>query len=110
MPNVPHLVDESAGVAINLPVVNCLTSDVRVPAAAEIMIEGRILPGARELEGPFNNVIVGAFCSHYDIKQVVVDDGVDVHNPTEVEWAVATNLEAEFDASARPDWAKILAE
>ena len=29
--NVPHLVDETAGLAINLPVVNCLTSDVRVP-------------------------------------------------------------------------------
>jgi hypothetical protein len=32
--NVPHLVDETAGLAINLPVVNCLTSDVGVPAAA----------------------------------------------------------------------------
>jgi len=32
--NIPHLVDETAGLAINLPLVNCLTSDVRVPAAA----------------------------------------------------------------------------
>ena len=32
--NVPHLVDETAGLAINLPLINCLTSDVRVPAAA----------------------------------------------------------------------------
>jgi 3-polyprenyl-4-hydroxybenzoate decarboxylase len=110
MPNVPHQVDETAGMAINLPVVNCLTSDVHVPAAAEIVIEGRILPGAREPEGPFNNVIVGVFCSHYDIKHLVVDDDVDVHNPTEVGWAVATDLEPEVDAGARPDWAKILAE
>jgi hypothetical protein len=27
-------IDETAGLAINLPVVNCLTSDVGVPAAA----------------------------------------------------------------------------
>lgn len=170
-----------------LPVVKCLTSDVRVPAAAEIVIEGRILPGVRELEGPFGefpkyysarearevieidivthrrdpiyhtiipaemehlllgavpreatilahlqrtfpgvldahlalggvcryhlyvklkkkregepkNVIMGAFASHYDVKQVVVvDDDVDVHNPTEVEWAVATRFQADRD-------------
>jgi len=31
----------------------CLTSDVHVPATAEIVIEGEILPGVREPEGPF---------------------------------------------------------
>ena len=36
-----------------LPVVKCLTSDIRVPAEAEIVIEGRFLPGVREPEGPF---------------------------------------------------------
>jgi hypothetical protein len=29
--NVPHLVNKTASVAINLPVVNCPTSDVREP-------------------------------------------------------------------------------
>jgi len=43
-----------------LPVVKCLTSEVRVPAFAEIVIEGRILPGAREPEGPF-----GEFPKYY---------------------------------------------
>ena len=33
MPNVPHLVDETTGAAINLPVANYLTSDLRAPAA-----------------------------------------------------------------------------
>lgn len=170
-----------------LPVVKCLTNEVRVPAEAEIVIEGRILPHVREPEGPFGefpkyysareerevividavthrrdpifhtivpaemehlllgsipreatllahlqrsfpnvidlhltvggvaryhlhvqmkktregqakNVILGAFAGHYDIKQViVVDEDVDLHKPTEVEWAVATRFQADRD-------------
>ena len=170
-----------------LPVVKCRTSDVRVPAEAEIVIEGRILLRAREPEGPFGefpqyygeradrhvlqvdaithrtaplfhtivggglehlllggipreatllshlrrsfpsvrdvhlarggvcryhlyvqmeprsegeakNVIFGAFGGHYDIKHVVVvDPDVDIHDPAEVEWAVATRFQADRD-------------
>jgi len=36
-----------------LQVAACATIDLHVPAAAEIVIEGEILPGAREPEGPF---------------------------------------------------------
>jgi len=36
-----------------LRVAACATIDLHVPAAAEIVIEGEILPGAREPEGPF---------------------------------------------------------
>jgi len=43
-----------------LSVVKCLTSDLRVPAEAEIVIEGRFLPGVREPEGPF-----GEFPQYY---------------------------------------------
>jgi 2,5-furandicarboxylate decarboxylase 1 len=170
-----------------LDVVKCLTSEVRVPAAAEIVIEGRLLPNVREPEGPFGefpqyygeradrhvievdavtqredaifhtivggglehlllgaipreasllahlqrsfpgvrdvhlprggacryhlhvqlkqrnegeakNVILGAFAGHYDIKQVVVvDEDVNIHDPVEVEWAVATRCQADRD-------------
>jgi 2,5-furandicarboxylate decarboxylase 1 len=170
-----------------LPVVKCITSDVHVPANAEIVIEGRILPKVREPEGPFGefpkyyssrearevievtaithvtkpifhtivpaemehlllgaipreatllshlqrshpgvtdvelsvggvcryhlwiqfekkregeakNVILCAFGAHYDIKQVVVvDTDVNVHDPAEVEWAVATRFQASRD-------------
>ncbi len=170
-----------------LPVVKCLTSELRVPAEAEIVIEGRVLPGVREPEGPFGefpqyygapadrhvievdlvthrkgaifhtivggglehlmlgaipreatllahlkrtfpnvrdvhlsrggvcryhlhvqmakrqegeakNVILGAFGGHYDVKQViVVDEDVDIHDPAEVEWAVATRFQADRD-------------
>jgi 2,5-furandicarboxylate decarboxylase 1 len=170
-----------------LAVVKCLTSAVRVPANAEIVIEGKLLPKVREPEGPFGefpkyysakesrevivveavthrsnpiyhtivpaemehlllgsipreatmlshlqrsfpgvldvhlsvggvgryhlyvkfrkqregeprNVILGAFGAHYDIKQVtVVDEDVDVHDPQQVEWAVATRFQADRD-------------
>lgn len=170
-----------------LPVVKCTTNDVRVPADAEIVLEGRLLAGEREPEGPFGefpqyygeraerhvievdavthrrspiyhtivggalehlllggipreasflgqlrrsfpcvrdlhlsrggtcryhlyvqvdkpkpgearNVIMGAFATHYDIKHVtVVDADVNVHDPVEVEWAVATRFQADRD-------------
>jgi 2,5-furandicarboxylate decarboxylase 1 len=47
-----------------LPVVKCVTNDVRVPASAEIVIEGRILPGVRADEGPF-----GEFPKYYSAKE-----------------------------------------
>jgi 2,5-furandicarboxylate decarboxylase 1 len=43
-----------------LEVVKCLTSEIRVPAQAEIVIEGRVLPKVREPEGPF-----GEFPQYY---------------------------------------------
>ena len=36
-----------------LKLVKCETVDLEVPAEAEIVLEGRILPGVRETEGPF---------------------------------------------------------
>ena len=176
-----------------LPVVKCLTNDIRVPAEAEIVIEGRFLPGIREPEGPFGefpqtygtrsnrevmeviavshrkdaifhtmvggglehlllgaipkeatllthlrrnfpnvidvhlspggtmrfhlyvkmkktqegqgkNVILGAFAGSFDLKHViVVDEDVDIHNPTEVEWAVATRFQADRDLVIVPE-------
>ena len=176
-----------------LPVVKCLTSDLRVPAEAEIVIEGRLLAGVREPEGPFGefpqyygeraerhvmeidlvtrrkdailhtvvggglehlllgaipreatllvhlqrsfpnvrdvhlarggacryhlyvqikkrqegeakNIMLGAFAGHYDIKHVVVvDEDVDIHDPTEVEWAVATRFQADRDLVIVPE-------
>ena len=47
-----------------LKVVKCLSNDVRVPASSEIVIEGRILPNVRELEGPF-----GEFPKYYSAQE-----------------------------------------
>jgi 2,5-furandicarboxylate decarboxylase 1 len=176
-----------------LPVVKCVTSELRVPAEAEIVIEGRLLPQVREPEGPFGefpqyygeranrhvievtaithrkdaifhtivggglehlllggipreatllahlrrsfpnvrdlhlarggvcryhlyvqiakrqegeakNIMMGAFAGHYDVKHViVVDEDVDIHNPAEVEWAVATRFQADRDLVIVPE-------
>ncbi len=176
-----------------LPVVKCLTSEIRVPAEAEIVIEGRFLPKVREPEGPFGefpqyygevadrhvmevvavthrkdaifhtivggglehqllgaipkeatllaslrrnfpnvldvhlapggvmrfhlyvkirkrqegeakNVMLGAFAASFDLKHViVVDEDVDIHNPQEVEWAVATRFQADRDLVIVPE-------
>jgi len=43
-----------------LPMVKCKTVDLEVPANAEIVLEGEVLPGAREIEGPF-----GEFTGYY---------------------------------------------
>jgi len=53
---------EIAGALLGHPVemVKCKTNAVRVPAHAEIVIEGRILPKVREPEGPF-----GEFPQYY---------------------------------------------
>ncbi len=179
---------------VPLPVVKCITSELRVPAEAEIIVEGRLLPEVRELEGPFGefpqyygvqgkrhvievtaithrrdamlhsiigggaiealllgaipreatllahlrrsfpnvrdvhlapggifryhlyvqiakrqegeakNIMMGAFAGHYDVKQViVVDEDVDIHNPAEVEWAVATRFQADKDLVIIPE-------
>src|SRR6202167_510863 len=180
---------EIAGALLGRPLamVKCRTNRVRVPAHAEIVIEGRILPKVREPEGPFGefpqyygsranreviqvdaithrnkpifhtivgggiehlllggtpreasllehlhrsfasvrdvrltrggtcryhlvvkidkasdgepkNIIMGAFGGHYDVKQVVVVDmDVDIDNPNEIEWAVATRFQADRD-------------
>jgi 2,5-furandicarboxylate decarboxylase 1 len=175
-----------------LPVVRCRTSEIRVPAEAEIVLEGRLLAHAREPEGPFGefpqyygeradrhvveltavthraapmyhtivggglehlllggipreasfqaelrrgfpcvravhlsrggvcryhlfvqvenpapgeakNVILGALATHYDVKHVtVVDTDVDVYDPEEVEWAVATRFQADRDLVVVP--------
>jgi 2,5-furandicarboxylate decarboxylase 1 len=176
-----------------LPVAKCITSDIRVPAEAEIVIEGRFLPGVREPEGPFGefpqtysaranhevmevvavthrkdaifhtmvggglehlilgavpkeatllthlrrnfpnvldvhlspggsmrfhlfvkmrktqegqgkNVILGAFAGSFDLKHVVVvDDDIDIHNPAEVELAIATRFQADRDLVIVPE-------
>src|SRR5579863_160361 len=53
---------EIAGALLGRPVemIKCRTNRVRVPAHAEIVIEGRILPKVREPEGPF-----GEFPQYY---------------------------------------------
>ena len=53
---------------------------------------------AKRQEGEAKNVMLGAFAGHYDVKHVtVVDEDVDIHDPAEVERAVATRFQADRD-------------
>jgi 2,5-furandicarboxylate decarboxylase 1 len=55
-------------------------------------------------EGEAKNVMMGAFAASFDLKHViVVDDDVDIHNPTEVEWAIATRFQADRDLLIVPN-------
>ena len=59
---------------------------------------------AKRQEGEAKNIMMGAFAGHYDVKQViVVDEDVDIHNPAEVEWAVATRFQADRDLVIVPE-------
>jgi 2,5-furandicarboxylate decarboxylase 1 len=59
---------------------------------------------AKRQDGEAKNVMLGAFAGHYDVKQVVVvDEDVDIHDSTEVEWAVATRFQADRDLVIVPE-------
>jgi len=49
-------------------------------------------------EGDAKNVILAAFAAHPSLKMVVVvDDDINVDNPYDVEWAIATRFQADED-------------
>jgi 2,5-furandicarboxylate decarboxylase 1 len=49
-------------------------------------------------KGEPKNIIMGAFGGHYDLKQVVVVDmDVNIDDPNEIEWAIATRFQADRD-------------
>jgi len=49
-------------------------------------------------EGDGKNAIMAAFAAHHSLKHVVVvDDDIDIFNPLEVEYAIATRLQGDRD-------------
>jgi 2,5-furandicarboxylate decarboxylase 1 len=54
-------------------------------------------------EGEAKNVIFAALASHVNLKQVtVVDDDIDIYDPKDVEWAVATRVQGDEDIIVIP--------
>jgi 2,5-furandicarboxylate decarboxylase 1 len=52
----------------------------------------------KKSNGEPKNIIMGAFGGHYDVKQVViVDQDVNIDDPVEIEWAIATRFQADRD-------------
>jgi UbiD family decarboxylase len=52
----------------------------------------------KQTDGDAKNALLAAFAAHPSLKHaVVVDSDIDVFNPDEVEWAIATRFQAEED-------------
>lgn len=52
----------------------------------------------KQAEGDGKNALLAAFSAHPSLKHaVVVDSDIDVYNPEEVEWAIATRFQADKD-------------
>src|SRR5206468_1950481 len=92
-----------------LELVKCRTSDVLVPAHAELVLECEILPRQRTPEGPFGEftgyslgerqrAILAALGADLYMKRiVVVDEDVDVFDDRQVNWAIATRCQPDRD-------------
>ncbi len=63
---------EIAGALAGAPVelARALTVDVEIPAHAEVILEGRVLPGVREAEGPFGENTGAYFTSQSPVVEV----------------------------------------
>jgi 2,5-furandicarboxylate decarboxylase 1 len=58
----------------------------------------------KKVEGEARNAMMAAFASHPNIKYViVVDDDVDIFNPRDVEWALATRSQGHEDIIIIPE-------
>ena len=52
----------------------------------------------KNVDGDAKNAIMAAFAAHPSLKHVVVvDPDVDVYDPEQVEWAIATRFQADED-------------
>ncbi|WP_353094555.1 UbiD family decarboxylase [Tissierella praeacuta] len=56
-----------------LELVNCETVDILVPANAEIVLEGHMVPGKREIEGPFGELM--GYYGHVAPHPIIEIDG-----------------------------------
>jgi UbiD family decarboxylase len=52
----------------------------------------------KQRNGDGKNALMAAFAAHPSLKHaIVVDTDIDIHNPEEVEWAIATRFQADED-------------
>lgn len=57
-----------------------------------------VIAADKQADGDAKNIILAAFAAHPSLKHVtVVDPDIDVHNPVEVEWALATRFQGDRD-------------
>jgi UbiD family decarboxylase len=73
------------------------THDVRLTEGGCCWLHG-VVSITKNKEGDGKNAIMAAFTGHPSMKRVViVDEDVDIHDDTDVEWAIATRFQADRD-------------
>lgn len=58
-----------------IPLIRCETVDVEAPAYAEVIIEGKVLPNVREMEGPFGETSGYYFSDNSHVIEVTAITG-----------------------------------
>jgi UbiD family decarboxylase len=62
-----------------------------------------VLSIKKQVDGDAKNALMAAFSAHPSLKHaVVVDTDIDVYNPEQVEWAIATRFQADRDLIVIP--------
>ncbi|WP_246476434.1 UbiD family decarboxylase [Salicibibacter cibi] len=81
-------------------VVDVKSVHVTMAAAARLHAVVQI---EKKTDGDGKQAAMAAFASDKDLKHVVVvDDDVDLYNPEDVEWAIATRVQADMDITIMP--------
>ena len=94
MPREPTIFSEVSKV--------CECRDVLITPGGCSWLHG-IVSIKKKSEDDGRKVIDAAFRGHRSMKHViVVDDDIDIGNPAEIEWAIATRFQADRDAVIRP--------
>ena len=80
----------------------CECLDVRLTVGGSSWLHG-VVKIRKKREEDAKNAIDAAFRGHPSLKQaVVVDEDIDIADPVEVEWAIATRTQMDSDLSLRP--------
>ncbi|QQK77205.1 UbiD family decarboxylase [Salicibibacter cibarius] len=81
-------------------VENVQAAHVTMAAAARLHA---VIQIDKKTDGDGKQAAMAAFASDKDLKHVVVvDDDVDLYNPEDVEWAIATRVQADIDVMIMP--------
>ena len=80
----------------------CECLDVRLTAGGSSWLHA-VVKIRKKREEDAKNAIEAAFRGHQSLKQaIVVDDDIDIEDPSAVEWAIATRTQMDSDLSLRP--------
>ena len=81
-----------------------------VPAVTDVVLplsgSGRfhcVVQIRKTNEGEAKSALMAALAAHYDVKHAIcVDHDIDIHNPAQVDWALATRFQADKDLFVVP--------